>query len=160
MIKDLARSCVSLRACVLRRDPTPHRIRDGGPGRRQGLHPTPCKTTAKLILHRNTKNFFWSRKSDHFRPHAPMDPRHVSNMRARLLLAHRQQRQTQMKTIQRQLHGGRVMSLDEVSQELGVSIERVRQIEHGAIKKLKRQLKRLGIKPEIILPENYDEVKA
>lgn len=65
-----------------------------------------------------------------------------------------------MKTIQRQLHGGRVMSLDEVSQELGVTIERVRQIEHGAIKKLKRQLKHLGIKPEMILPENYDEVKA
>lgn len=65
-----------------------------------------------------------------------------------------------MKRTQRQLHGGRVMSLDEVSEELGVTIERVRQIEKAALIKLKKQLKNLGIEPEMILPENYDEVKA
>lgn len=57
-------------------------------------------------------------------------------------------------------HNGRAMTLEEVSREMGITKERVRQIERDALIKLKRQLKNLGIKPEMILPENYDEVKA
>ncbi len=57
-------------------------------------------------------------------------------------------------------HNDRTMTLDEVSLELGVSKERVRQIEAKALAKLKAQLERLGIKPELILPPNYDEAKA
>ena len=52
------------------------------------------------------------------------------------------------------------MTLDQISQELGITRERVRQIERDALKKLNAKLHAMGIPPEYILPENYEEAKA
>lgn len=65
-----------------------------------------------------------------------------------------------MKTIQRQLHNGRAMTLHEVSQELGITPERARQIDRDALKKLHARLLARGIDASAILPPNYDEAKA
>lgn len=52
------------------------------------------------------------------------------------------------------------MTLDQISQELGITKERVRQIEKSAIQKLKAKLNARGIEASFILPPNYDEAKA
>lgn len=52
----------------------------------------------------------------------------------------------------------RAMSLQEVGDELGISAERVRQLEDRALRKL-RQLMR-DKDPEHYLTPNYDEQKA
>lgn len=52
------------------------------------------------------------------------------------------------------------MTLDQISQELGITKERVRQIEQSAIQKLKAKLTARGIEANFILPPNYDEAKA
>ena len=51
------------------------------------------------------------------------------------------------------------MTLDQISQELGITRERVRQIERDALKKLNAKLARMGIDPSAILPATYDEAK-
>lgn len=56
-------------------------------------------------------------------------------------------------------YGGRAMTLDQISLELGITRERVRQIEKRALEKLKAKLDRLGIQPEYVLPANYEEAK-
>ena len=56
-------------------------------------------------------------------------------------------------------HGGRAMTLDQISQELGITKERVRQIEKRAIEKLKAKMDSYGIKAEYIIPANYSETK-
>lgn len=53
----------------------------------------------------------------------------------------------------------RAMTLDQISQELGITRERVRQIERDALIKLKKKLHARGIPAEFILPPNYDEAK-
>ena len=54
---------------------------------------------------------------------------------------------------------GRAMTLDQISQELGISHERVRQIEKRAIEKMKAKLDSLGISAELILPTPFDETR-
>lgn len=51
----------------------------------------------------------------------------------------------------------RDMTLKQVGDELGTSKERARQIEKRAMTKFLAELERRGIKPEDILPANYDE---
>jgi DNA-directed RNA polymerase sigma subunit (sigma70/sigma32) len=61
----------------------------------------------------------------------------------------------------RTLSKGKAMSLDQISKELGITRERVRQIERDAIKKLLTKLKNRGItEPGHILPEQFEEMKA
>lgn len=52
----------------------------------------------------------------------------------------------------------RVMSLDDVGKELGISAERVRQLEARALRKLRIALG--DIKPGHILPEQYKVMKS
>lgn len=52
----------------------------------------------------------------------------------------------------------RVMSLDEVGKEMGISAERVRQLEDRALRKLRNAMK--DMKPEYFLKANYDEMKC
>lgn len=54
-------------------------------------------------------------------------------------------------------YGGRAMTLDQISQELGITRERVRQIEKAAIAKIKARCERMGLKAEHILPTPFDE---
>jgi DNA-directed RNA polymerase sigma subunit (sigma70/sigma32) len=54
-------------------------------------------------------------------------------------------------------YGGRAMTLDQISQELGITRERVRQIEKEAIAKIKARCERMGLKAEYILPTPFDE---
>ena len=57
-------------------------------------------------------------------------------------------------------YAGRAMTLDQISQELGITKERVRQIEKRALEKLNDKLQRLGITAsEFILPNEYPETK-
>lgn len=56
-------------------------------------------------------------------------------------------------------HHNKAMTLDQISQELGITRERVRQIERDALIKLKKKLHARGIPAEFILPPNYEEVK-
>ena len=57
-------------------------------------------------------------------------------------------------------YAGRAMTLDQISQELGVTRERVRQIERDALKKLHAKLLARGVDASAILPPNYDEAKT
>ena len=52
----------------------------------------------------------------------------------------------------------RVMSLDEVGKELGISAERVRQLEDRALRKLRALMQDKN--PEHYLTPNYQERKA
>ena len=61
--------------------------------------------------------------------------------------------------MRKKAHHQRVMTLDQISQELGITRERVRQIERDALKKLNAKLARMGIDPSAILPATYDEAK-
>ena len=61
--------------------------------------------------------------------------------------------------MRKKAHHQRVMTLDQISQELGITRERVRQIERDALIKLKKKLFAMGIPPENILPATYDEAK-
>lgn len=54
----------------------------------------------------------------------------------------------------------REMSLADVGAELGITAERVRQIEASALYKLRNILKARGIDASLILPPNYDEARA
>lgn len=54
----------------------------------------------------------------------------------------------------------RAMTLADIAAELGTSTERVRQIEKRALEKFAAKCKRMGLKPEYILPATYDEAKA
>ena len=57
-------------------------------------------------------------------------------------------------------YGGRAMTLDQISQELGITKERVRQIEKRALQKLNEKLQRLGITAsEFILPCSHPDTK-
>lgn len=51
------------------------------------------------------------------------------------------------------------MTLDQISQELGITRERVRQIEKAAIAKIKAKCERMGLKAEYILPTPHDETR-
>lgn len=57
-------------------------------------------------------------------------------------------------------YGGRAMTLEQISQELGVTRERVRQIERDALKKINARLKARGITAADVLPAAYEEAKA
>lgn len=61
-------------------------------------------------------------------------------------------------TKHRKFYNMRVMSLDEVGKELGISAERVRQLEDRALRKLRIALG--DMKPEHILPEQYKVMKS
>lgn len=56
-------------------------------------------------------------------------------------------------------YAGRAMTLDQISQEMGITKERVRQIEKAALAKLNAKLLARGINAAAILPPNYDEAK-
>lgn len=56
-------------------------------------------------------------------------------------------------------YAGRAMTLDQISQEMGITKERVRQIEKKALEKLNAKLHAMGIDASAIIPANYDEVK-
>ena len=57
-------------------------------------------------------------------------------------------------------YNGHHMSLREVAEEMGITPERVRQIELKALKKLFSILASRGIDASLILPETFDEAKA
>ena len=56
-------------------------------------------------------------------------------------------------------YGGRAMTLEQIAQEMGITYERVRQIEKEVIAKLKSKCERMGLKPEHILPTPFDEAR-
>lgn len=61
---------------------------------------------------------------------------------------------------EQKLKEDRAMSLREVAAELGITKERVRQIERKALAKLNARLQARGLSAELILPPGYDEAKA
>ena len=54
----------------------------------------------------------------------------------------------------------RYMTLHDVAAEMGITAERVRQIEAKALYKLKKLMAERGIDAAAILPPNYDEARA
>lgn len=54
----------------------------------------------------------------------------------------------------------RAMTLAEVAAELGVTSERVRQIETNALYKIRVAMKARGINAEMLLPPDYEEARA
>lgn len=56
-------------------------------------------------------------------------------------------------------YAGRAMTLHQIASELGISYERVRQIEKEAISKIKAKLKARNIDADSILPSPFDEAR-